>query len=201
MAEKDKPTSARSKSLAPEEPLTKAEQEAAEEAEPIQAPLIADEDMPPVVEAEPIQNGRIAATYVGMSLDRDKEDEKLVHLIFSFKVTRDHEELIPDKFFKAYKWLLSSDNKSVGIDNVDDQTIDVYTKPDGKKEALHLSVAKIVSAKTEAIEENGKGKTKHVVRCKFSAVIERSEKAIAFAAWRDGESFWLTIVQSQDSIK
>jgi hypothetical protein len=51
------------------------------------------------------------------------------------------------------------------------------------------------------IEENGKGKTKNVIRFRFRLMVEREKSVVDFAAWRDQEQFWLHMVDTQASIK
>jgi hypothetical protein len=137
-----KPTSARTRSIAP--PLIGDEapagdvvvEEAAEEVadpptetkEAIQAPLIPDSEIA-VREAEPIQNERMAATFLTMTISRDKEDDPLVSLAFSMTLTDDHDDYIPEKVADARKWLLRSDNKAEVLQKVPAQTIDVFNEP------------------------------------------------------------------------
>jgi hypothetical protein len=168
--------------------------------EEIQPPLIPDADMPKAIEAIPIQNDRVAATYVGMGLARDKKDEKLVFLEFSFTMTKHHTDFVPEKVADAFKWLERTDNKSIVVNHIEPQTVDVFETPKDKKPAIHLSGASVQAASVAMIEESGKGKTKKVIRFRFRLMVERSEAAINFAAWRDQEQFWLVLVDTQAKI-
>jgi hypothetical protein len=203
-----KPTSAREKSLAPEAPLTEEEKEQlakhdaeSGDAEEIQAPLIPEADMPKAIEAIPIQNDRIAATYVGMGLARDKKDEKLVFVEFALTMTKLHADYVPEKVADAFKWLERTDNKSIVVNHVEAQTVDIFETPKEKKPALRVVGADVLKATVAMIEENGKGKTKRVIRFSFRLLVERSEEVIEFAAWRDEETFWLKMGDTQGSIK
>lgn len=201
-----RPTSARDKSLAPEGPLS--EEEKAELTahdsqsgdEEIQPPLIPDADMPKAIEAIPIQNDRVAATYVGMGLARDKKDGKLVYLEFSFTMTKHHADFVPEKVAEAFRWLEKTDNKLIGVNHIEAQTVDVFETPKDKKPAIHLSGASVQAASVAMIEENGKGKTKHVIRFRFRLMVERAADVVNFAAWRDEEQFWLVMTDTQAKI-
>jgi hypothetical protein len=202
-----RPTSARDKSLAPEGPLSEEEKaeltanDSQSGEESIQPPLIPDADMPKAIEAIPIQNDRVAATYVGMGLARDKKDEKLVFLEFSFTMTKHHADHVPEKVADAFKWLERTDNKSIVVNHVEAQTVDVFETPKDKKPAIHLSGASVQAASVAMIEENGKGKTKRVIRFRFRLMVERSEDVVTFAAWRDQEQFWLVMEDTQAKIR
>lgn len=195
-----KPTSARDRSL---EPGAGDEMEVQGDggADPAQAPLIPEADMPKAVEAIPIQNERVAATYVGMGLARDKKDEKLVYLEFSFTMTKHHSDYVPEKVADAFKWLERTDNKSIVVNHIEPQTVDIFETPKEKKATLHMTGATVSSATVGMVEENGKGKTKTVIRFRFRLMVERDEDAISFGAWRDGEQFWLNMRDTQASIK
>jgi hypothetical protein len=205
---KKKPTSAREKSLAPEDPddaYVKKEgagvvEVAGDEGEPLQAPLISEADMPPVVEADPIQNGRVAATYVGMSLDRGKKGEKMVLLEFSFVLTAAHAFHVPKRLSDAYAWLVGEDNKSIQVSHIEPQTVDVFDTPRAKKTQLHMVDAVVSRAVVSMVEESGKGKTRKVIRCSVRFSVERDVDVIAYSAWRDQETFWLQLGDTQGSL-
>jgi hypothetical protein len=201
--EDGKPTSARSRPLLPanpkddEGPAGVVVMETKEE--PIQPPLIPDADIP-AVEPTPIVNDRIVATYVGLSISRDKNEEKLCSLEFSMTLTEKHDRYLPKKVAKAHAWLVETDNKLVQVNHVKPQTVNIFDDPKEKKPILHIVGGTIERASVAMIEETGKGKTKKVIRFVFRLCIERDDKAIAFAAWRDTEQFWLEMDQTQMKI-
>jgi hypothetical protein len=166
---------------------------------PQQAELLA----APEEAARPIavQNGRMLATYVGLGLERDKNNEKLVHLDFSFPLEDAHDGHIPKKVKDAWEWLKESSNKAVQIIGIPAVTLDVYLDPKEKKSELHLLGAEFTKAIISLIEEVGKGKAKMVTRFSFRLRFSRLAKVIEFAAWRDGEEFWLKMPVTQESIE
>src|SRR5208282_4608101 len=87
---------------------------------------------------DPVQNGRIFATYVGLGLERDKDGEKLVHLDFSFPLEDAHNGFIPKKVKQAWDFLKESDNKLIQIKGIPPVTLDVYIAATGKKSELHI---------------------------------------------------------------
>lgn len=147
-----------------------------------------------------VQNGRILATYVGLGLERDKDNEKLVHLDFSFPLEEAHDGFIPKKVKTALEWLKEQDNKAVQITGLPAVTLDVYDAPQSRKATLHLVGAQFTKAIISVIEEVGKGKAKLVWRWAFRLRVERDEEVIGFAAWRDGEEFWITMPPAQHSL-
>lgn len=147
-----------------------------------------------------VQNGRMLATYVGLGLERDKDNEKLVHLDFSFPLEDAHDGFIPKKVKAALEWLKEQDNKAVQITGLPAVTLDVYDAPGSKKATLHLVGAQFTKAIIAVIEEVGKGKAKLVWRFAFRLRVERDEDVIGFAAWRDGEEFWICMPPAQHSL-
>jgi len=94
---------------------------------PQQAELLA----APEEAARPIavQNGRMLATYLGLGLERDKNNEKLVHLDFAFPLEEAHDGFIPRKVKDAWTWLKEQDNKAVQIKGIPAITLDVFLDP------------------------------------------------------------------------
>lgn len=154
--------------------------------QPQQAQLLAAPEE--AVRPSAVQNGRLLATYVGLGLERNK-DQKLVHLDFSFPLEDAHDGYIPKKVKAALEWLKEQDNKAVQITGLPAVTLDVYDSPASKKATLHLIGAEFTRAIISVIEEVGKGKAKLVWRFSFRLRVERDEKVIGFAAWRDEEEF------------
>jgi hypothetical protein len=198
-----KPTSARSRPLLPADPK---DDEAPAgvlvidaDAEPIQAPLIPEADIP-AVEPTPIVNGRVVATYVGFSLARDKNNKKLCSLEFSMTLTEKHDRYLPKKVAKAHEWLYETDNKLVQVNHIKPQTVNIFDDPKEKKPIMHIVGGTIERASVAMIEETGKGKSKKVIRFVFRLCIERDDKAVSFGAWRDEEQFWLEMDQTQMKI-
>jgi hypothetical protein len=195
-----KPMSARSRPLIPADPKDDegpADAVASEEA--IQPPLIPDSEIP-VREPTPILNGRIAATYLDISLSRDKKGAKFCSLEFSMTLTEKHDRYLPKKVAKARAWLDETDNKLVQVNHIKPQTVDIYEDAKDKKAVLHITGGTVERASVSMIEETGKGKTKKVIRLVFWLCIERDEKAIDFATSRDTEEFWLEMDQTQMKI-
>jgi len=151
---------------------------------------------------EPVQNGRIHAMYVGLGLERDKDGEKLARLDFSFILEAGiHEDVIPEKVREAWEFLRISQEKGVMLNGIPPVTFDVWEKPTDKKPELHLVGATFSKAIVQVIEEVGKGKAKKVTRFAFRLLVERDEDVIDFAAWRDGEEFWITMTETQGKLK
>jgi hypothetical protein len=198
------PTSARTRSLIPPDPKDDQDriemhQEAAA-AEAIQAPLIPDSEIP-AIEAKAIQNNRMAATYVGLSLSRDKEQEKRCSLEFSMTLTDEHREYVPDKVARAQAWLVAQDNKLIQVNHVAAQTVDIFDEPKAKKPTLHIVGAEVEKASVAMIEETGKGKAKKVIRFVFRLRVERDKDVIDFGAWNDECQFWLSMAETQLSLE
>lgn len=165
---------------------------------PQQAELLA----APEAAARPVavQNGRMLATYVGLGLERDKDNEKLVHLDFSFPLEDAHDGFIPKKVKEAWLWLKDSGNTLVKVGDVPPVTLDIYLDPKEKKSELHVTGAEFSRAIVQVVEEVGKGQVKLVTRFAFRLRIERTKQVIDWAAWNDSESFWLKMPATQKSI-
>lgn len=166
---------------------------------PAQPPLLAMPEQAKVPVS--VQNGRIFATYVGLGLERDKDGEKLVHLDFSFPLEDAHNGFIPRKVKDAWDFLKLSDNKLIQIKGIPPVTIDVYLTATAKRSELHLTGAAFSKAVISLIEEVGKGKAKIVTRFAFRLCVERDTDVIDFAAWRDGEEFFITMPPTQKTLK
>jgi hypothetical protein len=115
-------------------------------------------------------------------------------------LTEKHDKYVPRKVAKAHSWLVESDNKLVKVDHIKPQTVNVFEDPKDKKPVLHIVGGTIESASVAMIEESGKGTSKKVIRFDFWLCSERDDRAIAFAAWRDTEQFWLEMDQTQMKI-
>lgn len=204
-----KPTSARTRSIAP--PLIGDESpvigEAAEEVadppaesrEAVQAPLIPDSEIA-VREPETIQNDRMAATFLTMTISRDKEDDPLVSLSFSMVLTDKHDEFTPEKVAIARRWLLEQDNKGEMLQNIPSQTVDVFDEPKAKKPIFHLVGATVSNARVEMVEETGKGQSKKVIRFKWSLTTERDDDVKEFGWENDQRQFWLEMKDTQATL-
>jgi hypothetical protein len=193
--EGDKPTSARIRTI--NHPNPKDDEGPADAKEDqIQAPLIPDSEIP-VIEPTPIVNGRVVATYMGLSLSRDKDNAKECSLEFSMTLTDKHDKYLPKKVATAHKWIVETDNKAVQVNHIKPQTVDIYDDPQARKTLLHLVGGTVERASVAMIEETGKGKSKQVIRFVFRLRIERDDKAIEFGAWHDTEQFWLEMNQTQ----
>lgn len=195
---KKKPTAAAFAEAAAQVPAENVETKAV----PQQQELLA----PPEEAARPspVQNGRIHAMYIGLGLERDKDNEKLVHLDFSFVLETDvHDEdgLIPEKAMHAWHYLQRSGEKGVMLNGIPPVTFDVWLEPKAKKPELHLPGAAFSKAVVQVVEEVGKGKAREVTRFKFRLLVERDDDVIDFAAWRDGEEFWITMPETQGKLK
>jgi hypothetical protein len=199
------PTTSRTRSLAPDDPnddKPDGEQETTETGdreEPVQAPLIPEAEMP-AVEPTQIVNKRMVAQYVGLSLSRDKDGEKLCSLDFSMTLTKEHDDYVPKKVAAAHKWLVKEDNKIIGVNHIPAQTMDIYDDPKAKKPVIHIVGATVERASLSMIEETGKGKSKKVIRFSFRLKVERDEETIDFAAWQDENQFWLDMNETQSSL-
>lgn len=147
----------------------------------------------------PVQNNRLHATYIGLGLERDK-DQRLVHLDFSFPLATEHNGHLPKKVKDAWDYLIASKNKLIQISAIPAVTLSLYKDPTAKKSILHLIGADFSKAIVSIIEEVGKGKTKKVTRFAFRVIVERTDEVIAFAAWHDGEEFWITMPSTQKNI-
>lgn len=176
---------------------TETEEQGPKPGEQVAAPeLLAEAD--DAAKPAAVQNGRIHATYLGLGLERDKNNEKLVHLDFSFALQSGiHDGLIPEKAKDAWYYLQASGDIAVKINGIPPCTLDVYRNPSDKKAQLHLMGASFSKATVQVIEEVGKGKTIKVTRFAFRLLVERTEEVIEFAAWRDSEDFWITIPATQ----
>jgi len=152
------------------------------------------------VKPSPVQNNRLHATYIGLGLERDKDKEKLVHLDFSFTLEAEHDGHLPAKVKHAWDYLRESGDKAVQVQGIPAVTLDVYDEPKVKKPLLHLVGAEFSKAIVSIIEEVGKGKAVKKTRFAFRLLVERDEDVIQFAAWNDGEEFWITMPMTQASM-
>lgn len=147
-----------------------------------------------------VQNGRMLATYIGLGLERNKEKEKLVHLDFSFPLEAAHSGLIPHKVEAAMDFLVDTGDKMHACQDLPLVTLDVYLDPKEKKSLLHLAGAQFTKAIVMSVEETGKTKVVEVIRFNFRLLVERTPDVIKFAAWRDGEQFWITLPGTQKDL-
>lgn len=147
-----------------------------------------------------VQNGRFLATYVGCKLERDKNKEKLVHLHLSIALHAEHNGYLPAKVKRAWDYLVESHDKLVQVQEIPAVTLDLYTDTKERKPLLHLVGAEFSKAIVGIFEETGKGKTNKVTRFEFRLLVERDEKTMHFAAWNDGEEFWVTMPATQKAI-
>ena len=148
-----------------------------------------------------VQNGRMLATYVGLGLERDKDNEKLVHLDFSFPLEEAHNGHIPKKVKDAWLWLKESGNEYVRVSDIPPITLDVFLDPKARSGELHLVGAEFTKAVVQVIEETGKGAVKLVTRFAFRLRVERDKDVINWAAWNDSESIWLKMPATQKSME
>jgi len=200
---KDTPTSAR---LLPNRPVDASDGPAGLRAADVDAyeqqfktpELLAD----PVDAVRPlaVQNGRLLATYVGLKLERDKNKEKLVHLTFSFPLETAHDGYLPKKVKAAWDYLVESHDTLIQVAEIPPITLDLYEDTKEKKPVLHLVGAEFSKAVVQVIEEVGKGKATKVTRFAFRVLVERDEKTMHFAAWNDGEQFWIQMPETQKSM-
>lgn len=201
-----KPVTARTRSLAPGEPDEKKEDEvfdaaAADRAEKeVQPPLIPDSEVEVKI-PKPVSNKRFVSTYTNCSLMRDKKNEKLITLMFSAVLTPEHEDLVPEKIFDARQWLLKQDNKLVQVDHIPAQTVDVFDGPKSETELLHFIGAKVEKSVVSIVEESGKGKAQKVARLMLHFTVERTAETVGFAAWNDGQQYWLIVKDTQKRLK
>lgn len=147
-----------------------------------------------------VQNGRFLATYVGCKLERDKDKEKLVHLHLSIALQAEHNGYLPAKVKRAWDYLVESHDKLVQVQEIPAVTLDVYNDTKERKPLLHLVGAEFSKAVVGIFEESGKGKTVKVTRFEFRVLVERDEKTMHFAAWHDGEEFWIQMPPTQKAI-
>lgn len=147
-----------------------------------------------------VQNGRLLATYTGLGLERDKDNEKLVHLDFSFPLEDAHNGFIPDKAKHAWTYLKESGDKLVQVRGIPPCTLDVFIDPKETKPMLHLVGATFSKAVVSIVEEVGKGKAKEVTRFAFRLLVDRDIEVIDFAAWNDGQEFWIVTEETQKSL-
>jgi hypothetical protein len=147
-----------------------------------------------------VQNGRFLATYIGCKLERDKDQEKLVHLQFSIALQTEHDGYLPKKVKLAWDYLIQSHDKLVQVAEIPAVTLDLYVDTRDRKPLLHLVGAEFSKAIVGIFEETGKGKLNKVTRFAFRLLVERDEKTMHFAAWNDGEQFWITMPPTQKSI-
>lgn len=148
-----------------------------------------------------VQNDRFLATYVGCKLERDKDKEKLVHLHLSIALQTEHDGYLPRKVKRAWDYLVESHDKLVQVQEIPAVTLDLYADTKERKPLLHLVGAEFSKAIVGIFEESGKGKTTKVTRFEFRLLVERDEKTMHFAAWNDGEQFWITMPPTQKSIE
>lgn len=147
-----------------------------------------------------VQNGRMLATYVGLGLERNKDNEPLIHLDFSFPLEEVHDGFIPKKVREAWLWLKDSGNTLVQVNGLPAVTLDVYLDPKEKKPELHLVGAEFTKAIVRVVEEVGKGQAKLVTRFSFRLRVERTKDVIGFAAWQDANAFWVKMPETQTRI-
>lgn len=192
-----RPPSARDKAFSEAAEELTPEEIAAKDTQVEHPALLADEAAAKIPVA--VQNDRMHATYLGLGLEREK-DQRLVHLDFSFPLEAVHNGYLPRKVKDAWEYLLSSKNKMIQILGVPPVTLSLYQGPGSRKATLHLIGADFAKAIVSIIEEVGKGKTKKVTRFAFRLIVPRTEEIIAFAAWHDGEEFWITMPTTQKNI-
>jgi len=135
-----------------------------------------------------------------LHLERDKNNEKLICLDFSFPLEEAHNGYLPGKVKAAWDFLKESENKLIQVQGIPAVTLDLYLDPKEKKAELHLRGAEFSRAVIQLIEEVGKGKAKMVTRFSFRLRVERDKDTVNFAAWSDGQEYWLKMPATQKSI-
>jgi hypothetical protein len=148
-----------------------------------------------------VQNGLMLATYVGLGLERDKDNSKLIHLDWSFPITDEHERYLPKRVKQAYEWLRESGNPLVQVSDLPMMTLEAYEYPEAKLPFLSIVGAEFTRATLQVIEETGKGKTKEVIRFKFRLRFKRTAAIVKFAAWSDDDVFWISLQRTQKELK
>ncbi len=195
--ESSSPTSARLLKGRPPDPPTDGGEAPLGEATHPDLVAKAEEAVRPVA----VQNGRLLATYLGLHLDRDKDKKKLAHLDFSFPLEEAHNSYLPRKVKEAWNWLSESGNKLVQVQGIDAITLDVFTTPTRAQRLIHVAGAEFIKAIISVVEEVGKGKATMVTRFAFRLRVERNDEVIHFAAWNDGEEFWITMPATQGDLE
>jgi hypothetical protein len=148
---------------------------------------------------KPVRNKKMLANFVQAILFRDTDDAPMLKFEFSFPVTPEHEEYLPEEVWDAWKIVKRGHCKRYDVLAVPHQTITIAQVPDDKDD-LRIVGCQIDRPSLQVIEESGQGKNKVGIRFSFRAILERDKDSTRFAIAHDGEDVWITMRETQGTL-
>jgi hypothetical protein len=196
-SQKDKPTSARTHSLAPADldetkSMTMAEREEQAELAGIKEGAVT--ELP-----KQVQNGMILATMLKPDFEEGKDDKRFIGVALSFQLTAEHEDMLPDQVAHAWEFVKQGGTKRVDIVDITPQSLEVGFASDTKVE-IEIPWNDIRKASISVVEETGKGETQEVIRFKFVAFSEIESSVVRFCSKYFGKAVWIKLEKSQVEI-
>lgn len=195
--QKDKPTSARTHSLAPPEPDDKPSMTMAEQEEQLE---LAGVETVEVELPKQVQNGMILATMLKPDFEEGKDDKRFIGVALSFELTKEHEGMLPDRVVEAWEFVQGGGSKRVDVIDINPQALEIGFAPDTKIE-IEIPWNSIRKASVSVIEETGKGESKDVIRFKFTAFSEIESSVVRFCSKYFGKAVWIKLEKSQAEIE
>jgi len=150
-----------------------------------------------------IRNKQMFVEFVEAILMRDKDDEPLLKMKFSFMLTPEHEQYLPEEVVDAWRIVKLGHCKRYDIKEIEvpAQTIAINLVPDDEAVVdLKIVGAVIEKPSLQVIEETGTGKSKTGIRFSFIAVTSRDEAPTEFAIQHDGDGVWLAMQRTQGKL-
>jgi hypothetical protein len=171
----------------------------ASERDPSQQALPGAESVPDTPQV--IRNKQMFVDFVEAVLARDKDDNPLLKLKFSFMLTPEHEEHLPPQVVRAWNIVKEGNCKRYDVIEVHPQTIEVNLVPDDEQVVDLKMVNAIIEKPTlQLIEESGSGKNRTGIRFSFLAITSRDKEPTEFAIRHDGEGVWIRMHATQGSL-
>jgi hypothetical protein len=194
---KQKPTSARTHSLAPADPdetksMTLAEQE--EQLELAGASETVEAELP-----KQVQNGMILATMLKPDFEEGKDDKRFIGVALSFQLTEEHQGILPRRVLEAWEFVKCGGSKRVDVIDIIPQSLSVGFAPDVETE-IEIPWTDVRKASISVIEETGKGEAHEVIRFKFVAFSEIEASVVRFCSKFFGKAVWIKLEKSQAEI-
>lgn len=113
------------------------------------------------------EDGKMLAEYIRPHYGKTSQGEYFVGMEFSFPLTEDHEDLVPEEVLNLWEIQQKRGTPRRAVDlSVDPQMVEIFLAPDIAPE-LTLIFALITHASLTIVEETGSGKARDVIRYSF----------------------------------
>ena len=136
-----------------------------------------------------VRNGMLSINFQKPHFEVEK-DARSVSLAMSLELIGDHRKLLPRQILEAWDDVNSRGYKRIDVLNVPAHFVDLRLTPDQDSSDLcgNAVVEKVVIS---AIEDDGSGETKDIVRLQFRLKFDLTQEVERFACWQFGKIVWL----------